>query len=187
MEENIDQILGSAHEVLTQGEELLRLIGDDDYTRVARPAFSSGIGAHYRHCLDHFTSFLRGTRDGEINFDTRDRDSNMEIDRLFVLEQTQAMLRAVINLDRSLLTRSVRITAKVQYASTTSQTAMSTFERELMYVVAHAMHHYALIRVMASLLEIRLPAEFGVAPSTLQHLRNRGNSIVSLIEECEPA
>jgi hypothetical protein len=38
-----------------------------------------------------------------------------------------------------------------------------------MYAVAHAIHHYALIAVMCAILEIPVPAGFGVAPSTLQY------------------
>ena len=38
-----------------------------------------------------------------------------------------------------------------------------------MYSVAHAVHHYALIGIMAEILEIKLPTGFGVAPSTLKH------------------
>jgi hypothetical protein len=38
-----------------------------------------------------------------------------------------------------------------------------------MYVVAHAIHHYALIAVMCGVLEVRVPAGFGVAPSTLEY------------------
>jgi hypothetical protein len=39
-----------------------------------------------------------------------------------------------------------------------------------MYAVAHAVHHYALIGVMAGIMEVKLPVGFGVAPSTLKHL-----------------
>jgi len=38
-----------------------------------------------------------------------------------------------------------------------------------MYAVAHAVHHYALIGVMAGIMGVELPAGFGVAPSTLKH------------------
>jgi len=51
--------------------------------------------------------------------------------------------------------------------------ARSTVARELNYVVAHAIHHYALIAVIAGISGIRLPREFGVAPSTLNHLDRR--------------
>ena len=45
----------------------------------------------------------------------------------------------------------------------------STFGRELVYAIAHAIHHYALISVMARLLDVRLPPHFGIAPSTVAH------------------
>jgi hypothetical protein len=45
----------------------------------------------------------------------------------------------------------------------------STVGRELMYAVAHAIHHYALIAVMCGMLEVPVPAGFGVAPSTLKY------------------
>jgi hypothetical protein len=38
-----------------------------------------------------------------------------------------------------------------------------------MYAVAHAVHHYAIIRLMAGMMEVKLPADFGVAPSTLKY------------------
>ncbi len=187
MEENVDQIVSSAHAILAQGESFLRLIDDDDFTRVARPAFSSAIGPHYRHCLDHFTSFLRGTRSDMIDYDARDRNLRLETDRSIALEQTRRIRREINDIDKALLKSPVRIRAKILYAGAAPQEASSTFERELMYVVAHAMHHYALIRVIAIMLEIRLPREFGVAPSTLQHLNRQNSRAIPATEECESA
>ena len=45
----------------------------------------------------------------------------------------------------------------------------SSLGRELVYAIAHAIHHYALISIMARLMEARLPENFGVAPSTVTH------------------
>ena len=45
----------------------------------------------------------------------------------------------------------------------------STFGRELVYAIAHAIHHYALISIMAGLMGAKLPKHFGVAPSTVAH------------------
>ena len=36
-------------------------------------------------------------------------------------------------------------------------------------LVAHAIHHYALIAVMCELMKMTVPAGFGVAPSTLKY------------------
>jgi hypothetical protein len=61
------------------------------------------------------------------------------------------------------------VTCKTSYSTSGSQSAASTVAREIMYAVAHAVHHYALIGVMGALMEVRMPSGFGVAPSTLKH------------------
>jgi hypothetical protein len=65
--------------------------------------------------------------------------------------------------------RPLAVTCKTSYASSGSQQSPSTVGREIMYSVAHAVHHYALIGIMAGLMGIPLPAGFGVAPSTIKH------------------
>ena len=47
----------------------------------------------------------------------------------------------------------------------------STVRRELIFLVSHTVHHYALIAVMLRHQAVGLPADFGVAPSTLRHQR----------------
>ena len=39
----------------------------------------------------------------------------------------------------------------------------------MVYAIAHAIHHYALISVMSRLMDANLPEHFGVAPSTVAH------------------
>ena len=71
--------------------------------------------------------------------------------------------------DASLLARRLAVTCKTSYATSGSQISPSTIGREIMYSVAHAVHHYALIGVMGGLMGLTMPAGFGVAPSTLKH------------------
>jgi hypothetical protein len=61
------------------------------------------------------------------------------------------------------------VTCKTSYRTSDSQVSPSTVGREIMYSVAHAVHHYALIGVMGAIMGIPMPAGFGVAPSTLKH------------------
>jgi hypothetical protein len=39
----------------------------------------------------------------------------------------------------------------------------------MMYSVAHAVHHYALIGVICGVTGLKMPVGLGVAPSTLKH------------------
>ena len=78
---NRSPLIDSAVEVLRQGEALLNALDDESYTRRVPAAFTSAIGGHYRHCLDHFQCLLEGVANGEVNYDHRQRDARIENDR----------------------------------------------------------------------------------------------------------
>ncbi len=174
------ELLGSVLETLQQGEGLLAEISDDAYTRRVPVAFNATIGGHYRHCLDHFRSLLNSATAGDLNYDHRERGTLVEVDRFAALTETRALREAFENLDPALTRRPLAVTCKTSYATSSSQVASSSFGREIMYSVAHAVHHYALIGVMGGLMGIELPRGFGVAPSTLKH---QGEKMTTLKSE----
>jgi hypothetical protein len=45
----------------------------------------------------------------------------------------------------------------------------SNLAREVMFCVGHAIHHYAILRILCAGVGVKLPYEFGIAPSTLKH------------------
>jgi hypothetical protein len=45
----------------------------------------------------------------------------------------------------------------------------SSFEREVMFSISHAIHHYALIAMICRSLGALLPEGFGIAPSTVHY------------------
>ena len=63
----------------------------------------------------------------------------------------------------------IQVMSKVNYEGEAASATASSVGRELMYAVAHAIHHYALLAVMCGLLGVPVPFGFGFAPSTLQH------------------
>src|SRR5688572_23031865 len=155
-------------EALMQGENLLREIDDVTYRRTLPVAFNASIGGHYRHCLDHFRSLLQADTSDELNYDHRERGTTIERDRLAALAATQELREAFDRWSPDLLNHALAVTCKTSYAVEDSQTASSTVSREIMYVVAHAVHHYALMGIMCGLMGVNLPPGFGVAPSTLK-------------------
>jgi hypothetical protein len=166
---NHSSLHAAVAEVLQQGEVLLRTLDDANYTRRLRPAFNSAIGGHYRHCIDHFQCLLRGLKENEINYDHRDRDRRIETDREFALAETQRILSAYHFIPTPFLDCPVNVCSQIGYGSGESPLIASTVGRELMYAVAHTIHHYALIAVMCGLLDVPVPDGFGVAPSTLKY------------------
>ena len=162
-------LLDSALEILTQGESLLAEIDDDIYTRKIPAAFNASIGGHYRHCLDHFRSLLDSSSAGDLNYDHRERGTLIENDRFAALNATHELRSGFQSFPADCLSRELNVTCKTSYASDASQFSSSTVGREIMYVVAHAVHHYALIGIMGGLMGLKMPPGFGVAPSTLKH------------------
>jgi len=162
-------ILDSLKEVLSQGEALLSALDDAAYTTKIPAAFNASVGGHYRHCLDHFRSVFDGLDAAEVNYDNRKRDSRIETVREVALTHTRELLRASEGLGDWTLDYPIQARSKVSYLIDESPSALSTVAREIMFCVVHAVHHYALIRVMCGMLKVALPDGFGVAPSTIKH------------------
>ena len=165
-----DRILAAAVQILSQGEDLLRAITLERYTKRVPLAFNGSIGGHYRHCLDvHFTSLLRALDSGAgaIQIGASEIRALRPSQRSPESHQTNAREFAATDAGRS--DQSVRTRCEVSYVHGDSPLTVSTYGRELVYAIAHAIHHYALISVMAGLLQVVLPLHFGVAPSTVAH------------------
>ena len=163
------RILAAAIAILAQGEDLLRASSAEDYTRCVPLAFNACIGGHYRHCLDHFTSLLRGLDADEVDYDHRARDARIESQPDFALTLTRELRAQLERLPLGALEAPVNARCEVSYVHGDSPVTGSTFGRELVYAIAHAIHHYALIAIMARLMDAKLPEHFGVAPSTVAH------------------
>jgi hypothetical protein len=169
-------LIESAIETLQQGETLLTEISDETYMRRVPIAFNASIGGHYRHCLDHFRSLLDSAIDGDLNYDHRERGTPIENDRFAALNATRELREGFESLDPAFLSRPLAVTCKTSYAASGSEVSPSTVGREIMYSVAHAVHHYALIGVMGGIMGLQMPPGFGVAPSTLKHRAEVGRS-----------
>ena len=165
-----NELLRSVLQTLSQGEALLAQLSDADYTRTLPVAFNASIGAHYRHCLDHFRSLLAAAADGDLNYDHRERGTLVESDRFAALNATRELRESFERLDPICVTRPLSVTCKTSHTLAGSESATSTVAREIMYCVAHAVHHFALIGFMANVMGLSLPPQFGFAPSTIKHL-----------------
>lgn len=171
--DDAQRILDASKAILLQGELLLGNLGAEAYTRRLPVAFNASIGGHYRHCLDHFQSFLGGAEDSQVDYDHRRRDPRIETDPAFALEITRTLRRQLGELSKEALETQVTARCEVSYSHGDSPVTGSTLGRELVYSIAHAIHHYALISVMARLSGVVLPETFGVAPSTVAYQQSQ--------------
>ena len=173
-----DALISSLNEIIAQGNALLETLSDEAYT--AKTSLSSGasIGAHYRHCLDHFSALLTGGLAGGINYDARKRDPILETDRDAARRMTAHLGDLASSLDAKILRSLVIVRCGVSYADKESSVVNSSYEREVMFAISHAVHHYALIAMIARSLGVTMPEGFGVAPSTV-HYRKENEAACS--------
>lgn len=163
------RILEAAIEILRQGDLLLGALSAEVYAGKVPVVFNASIGGHYRHCLDHFTSLLDSLGSPLVDYDHRARDPRLEHQPEFAREITRQLRVRLERLAPAALAAPVAARCEVSYEHGDSPVTQSTLGRELVYAIAHSIHHYALISVMARLLNASLPPHFGVAPSTVAH------------------
>lgn len=148
------------------------LEGIDDSTYAASPA---GVephraGGHLRHILEFYECFFDGLRHGVIDYDARRRDPRVETSRAVARARIHQLLAQLGALDDGNLGRRVWVKAEEPLAAGVLGNALaSSVARELQVLSSHTVHHFALMAVPLRLLGVNLPADFGVAPSTLRH------------------
>ena len=172
---NANLLLASLDEVLAQGERLLQSLSDGQYAGKI-PEADASIGAHYRHSLEHFQLMFEAVQQPGIDYDSRARDGALENERLLALSLTRDFRHATRFLSPAQLERVIEARCQISYNDAAPSSASSTFGREVMYAVSHAMHHYALIALICRLRKIPLPQNFGMAPSTLRYLRQSASA-----------
>jgi hypothetical protein len=169
-ESNAAVLFEAAQDVLKQGLSLLSDLGDSSYARVAGPPFDTSIGQHYRHVLEHFQCFLEGQDAGEINYDARKRNRRLEKEVRYASNTTCEILQTLARCSEENLAQNCKAITSLAYSSSAPCTLNSNAGRELAYCIGHAIHHYALIRLVAGGIGITVSDEFGFAPSTLKHM-----------------
>lgn len=165
----MEMVERSVTEMLEQGLEFLTELGQEEYVQVNEPYFTSSIGAHYRHVLDHVEVLINGLEDGCVNYDSRCRDQNVEACLDAAKDKTSSLLEKWQKLDNTRMTENVEVISKVSYEEEESPKVASSVGREAMFASIHGVHHFALIKVMCHLRGLQMENEFGVAPATVAY------------------
>ncbi len=160
-------------EFLQQGIELLEKHQNSSYANSNPSTFGSSIGAHMRHVLDHYGSFLNGVSEGVIDYDDRVRDTLVESNVMAAISRIREIIGGLRDLEEMAdLPVGVMVSAS---AKDEEEKSNSSFGRELQFLVSHTVHHYALIAIASRMQGVMPKSTFGVAPSTLKYLQATGS------------
>lgn len=148
---------------LRQALRLLEIVDDTTY-RATR------AGAHLRHVVEFYQSFLAGLEFSHIDYDARKRDQAIERSRDAAASAIRAIIHALETDPELAGERLVWVRMEDAEANGVRDGFMeSSISRELQVLSSHTVHHFALIAMMLRAQGVQLDADFGVAPSTLRY------------------
>ena len=152
-------------EIIDQLVDLLIHINLKVYKEALQPLHLSTVGQHVRHITEFYLCALTGYENGIVDYDARERNILIEIDKDFTiktLENVKYQLK-MLQLDRNLIVKS-------KFVDDETMNIPSSFFRELTYLIEHTIHHLAIIKIGLNQVypEITTPKNFGMAHSTLR-------------------
>lgn len=153
--------------VLNQLYALLTQLSAEEYTQKLPVLNGSTIGQHVRHTIEFFQCLFEGAHIGIIDYDARKRNLQLESNlsyTLRVINEVESSIHAVPN-------RPFPLKMRVHFDEDFFELIETNFGRELVYMIEHTIHHFALIRVgiQENFKHILLEPTFGVAYSTIRH------------------
>ncbi|WP_221029434.1 DinB family protein [Actomonas aquatica] len=152
--------------LVAQGQGVIQSLGQQRYTRPYAGCFNSSAGGHFRHAIEHYQAFLQAVKTGELDYENRARDLQIESLADYAAaawEQIAAGLQALVGGAHD----GQRLTMASE--SVEGGTMQTSVERELEFLINHTVHHFALIAVIAQAHGASVPQDFGMAPSTLKY------------------
>jgi len=158
------QLQQAVNNVFVQLSTTLDKLSQEQYIQPCRTLLNSTIGQHVRHIIELFQCLENGYDEGLVNYEKRKRDVLIETNKLFATELLSEV-HSGLNRANKTLNLEACYDDQLDFPITIS----TNFYREIAYNLEHTIHHMALIRIgISEIADISLPAEFGVASSTLK-------------------
>lgn len=175
----MDIIINDTIVCLKQGIQLMANLSRELYVKPHASCYDSAIGGHVRHNLDHFFCFQEGVNTGHANYDARPRDELLETDPDYASGKMANLIAFLESLEPQQLLETLKV--KMDSGTTHEESNIwsdSSVRRELLFLISHTIHHYALIATLCANEGIDLPKDFGVAPSTLRFRKSQNTQCV---------
>ena len=152
-------------EIIDQLIDLLNNIESEVYKDALQPLHYSTVGQHVRHVTEFYLCALKGYENGIVDYDARERNILIEVDKDFTVETLQ---NVKLHLQTLKSDRNLILIGK--FGGDETLEIPSSFFRELTYLIEHTIHHLAIIKIGLNEVypEIKISKNFGVAHSTIR-------------------
>ena len=168
---SFSSIVDANIETLDQAHSLIDTISAEAYQYTASPITNSSIGEHFRHILDMYFALMSGADKGVVDFNIRRRGTEIEKNPNIAIDQIQQIKQWLWSLDTD-KNRKFQLNTEVALRATRSVEILSNLARELIFTSSHAVHHYAVIGIIAKLQGLEVDSALGIAAATATNLRN---------------
>ena len=158
------ELLEANQQLLTQAAALCRGLDAATFSQLHVTAPGGTVGAHMRHCIEHYDCLLSSTVHHRLDYAHRQRNERLETDPPHAAERLD-QIRTLLPERFAAIKLSTPLTVRSDAADVWLR---SSYGRELQFLASHTVHHFALIAILVRLSGIELPSDFGVAPSTLK-------------------
>lgn len=135
--------------------------------------FEEQIGPHLRHIIEHYDALLAGIDRGVVDYDNRSRDRQIECDPLLAKARCERLADGLSARLGQTWPETLAVAFDGGVAGDDRFVSGSTPLRELLFIAGHAVHHYALLRLVLKAQGLNLPDNVGKAAATIRYERER--------------
>ena len=151
---------------LVELADLLRSLPPGCFAAGDVTVLGTSIGGHVRHLLDHYDCVLDSVSSGSIDYACRSRDSRTETDGRFAVSRCEQLAERLRGLA---LASATPLAVRHEPGDPSLPANESSLGRELEFLHSHTAHHFALIAILLLRQGLPVPADFGLARSTVRH------------------
>jgi hypothetical protein len=161
-----------ATDVLSLLSEVLGQLTNESYTKPLAVFNGSSLGQHSRHVIEFYQCLMRSTTTGTVNYDARERSLRLENDVTYANKSIEAIMDFMQKNDFSRLNLALESEFGACHCS-----VETNFDREMIYLIEHSIHHFALLRIglQENFPSVAIPPYFGIAYSTVSYSQGVDN------------
>lgn len=156
-----------AIDMLRQGAGIAELCAEADVE------FADQIGPHLRHIIEHYETLLEGLDLGIVDYDNRSRNRALEKDSALARRRCDELATGYTERLSRIWPETIAVAFDGGATGDDRFVSGSTPLRELLFVAGHAVHHYALLRLLLNQRGLSLPEDIGKAAATIRYERER--------------
>lgn len=151
------------YSILKDYQDVCKTVPLDIYQKASD---SSSIGAHMRHVLEFAQVLAEQAKSGYIDYEARSRNQVFEFNSDSAKLQYKKITEELVGIVNELGSDYAVTVVESPGFGLDRVEISSSLGREILFVIQHCVHHFALIKVLAAQDGISFSSSFGVTPAT---------------------